>query len=309
MKLAVAASSMLMVAMADYPTEPDMQAVFIQHNLHRCMHGMQPLRWSNDLAFQAQSWADQGNLVPSTEAVGENLLIGTNITGILAAENWYNEVKETNNGVVQTFDAKTGHYTQMIWNSTTQVGCGKQTLSPRTFWVCRYLPEGNIPGQFAANTGPVLDTADCAIPDLDQTEVTWAFGTEAGCSEAGKLKVKRRTNSLINVMGFAAEEYDLLAFSVFRSEAGFPIGSTEGKSPAYEFVQKSGNPKSDQTFLTVGVVQQEMSFKGRFADEDANLWIQATSQAGQFKLGHGSGQVGTTCKAGLYFVSAESQVV
>jgi hypothetical protein len=39
-----------------------------------------------------------------------------------------------------------GHYTQMIWPSTTTVGCAIHRGSRWDFLICRYTPKGNIDG-------------------------------------------------------------------------------------------------------------------------------------------------------------------
>ncbi|KIJ98325.1 hypothetical protein K443DRAFT_104102, partial [Laccaria amethystina LaAM-08-1] len=53
------------------------------------------------------------------------------------------------------FSPATGHFTQVVWKSTTQVACamvncGPGTIFPQasTYTVCRYTPPGNIQGQF-----------------------------------------------------------------------------------------------------------------------------------------------------------------
>lgn len=50
-----------------------------------------------------------------------------------------------------SYSPATGHWTQVVWKSTTAVGCGAARCSFGSFVVCRYSPPGNVMGQFAQN--------------------------------------------------------------------------------------------------------------------------------------------------------------
>ena len=73
-------------------------------------------------------------------------------------EMWYNEEKLYNydNPGATDFE-KIGHFTQLVWASTTTVGCGKATCSKGSpfsggtwqYVVCRYSPAGNVIGSGA----------------------------------------------------------------------------------------------------------------------------------------------------------------
>ena len=43
--------------------------------------------------------------------------------------------------------ARCGHYTQIVWRDTRQVGCGVAQKNRREIWVCNYDPPGNIMGE------------------------------------------------------------------------------------------------------------------------------------------------------------------
>ncbi|MBV9296765.1 MAG: hypothetical protein JO145_14435, partial [Acidobacteriaceae bacterium] len=40
-----------------------------------------------------------------------------------------------------------GHYTQVVWRDTREVGCGMVHDARREVWVCDYAPYGNIVGE------------------------------------------------------------------------------------------------------------------------------------------------------------------
>jgi len=42
---------------------------------------------------------------------------------------------------------KVGHYSQILWPTTTRVGCAIQSSRAWDFLVCRYSPPGNIDGR------------------------------------------------------------------------------------------------------------------------------------------------------------------
>lgn len=69
------------------------------------------------------------------------------------------------------------HYTQIIWNGTYRVGCGKRTCkqlsetrwNPGTIIVCNYYPRGNIQGNYpyTALSGGQQSTDTCATHNAE----------------------------------------------------------------------------------------------------------------------------------------------
>jgi hypothetical protein len=143
------------------PTAPTYSAIpassdlVAAHNLIRSKVGVPPLAWSDNLAQVAQKWANKlivaGAFQHSPETrYGENLF---RITGDGATSNPFDVVNawggesdfyryDTN-----TCHGECGHYTQIVWRDTKQVGCAVARDPRHEVWVCEYAPFGNVIGE------------------------------------------------------------------------------------------------------------------------------------------------------------------
>jgi hypothetical protein len=139
----------------------DAERLVAAHNTVRAQHCAKPLTWSPKLAQVAQQWAntlrDQGcKFGHSGGKYGENLAAGT--TGAMDPESvvamWYDEVKGYSFHQ-PGFSMQTGHFTQVVWRGTTQVGCGMAQCKGNDVWVCEYDPPGNWEGQYREQVLPV----------------------------------------------------------------------------------------------------------------------------------------------------------
>tara|TARA_R110002096_G_scaffold171490_6_gene344594 strand:+ start:60336 stop:61082 length:747 start_codon:yes stop_codon:yes gene_type:complete len=143
------------------------QEILSAHNEVRARHCAAPLKWSSELQAVAQDWADQlagANCAfehRKKNRFGENLTFFAPVgsqspKGV--ANGWYSEVQQYdfNNG---QFDFQTGHFTQVVWTSTTELGCGVSRCNGGEIWVCNYNPPGNMMGDFASR---VLHPNQCA---------------------------------------------------------------------------------------------------------------------------------------------------
>lgn len=129
------------------------------HNRLRRKHCAPALRWSTKVAASAQRWADhlRGRcaLEHSRGSYGENLAAGTQgtLTPEAIVEMWYREVKEYSfkrGG----FSMKTGHFTQVVWKDTAELGCGHTQCGGLDVWVCQYDRPGNVEGEYQRNVLP-----------------------------------------------------------------------------------------------------------------------------------------------------------
>ena len=132
------------------------------HNNERADVEQQPLTWSASLSETADAWAGDLSvrgceLEHSNTAVGENLFYGWT-TGELtidparALTSWIDEKANYDYATNEcAAGAVCGHYTQIVWANTTEVGCGFATCEDGEkngqLWVCQYSPAGNIIGQ------------------------------------------------------------------------------------------------------------------------------------------------------------------
>jgi len=135
------------------------------HNRERVAVGVPPLVWNDTLAADAKTYAEHLADTckfehPSAEWVsthpmspeGENLAgsHGSFPTTVPIAQEMQGWIAEKNvfQGLPSaTGDNVVGHYTQMVWKSTSQIGCATDTSNNYAVLVCRYTPPGNVIGQ------------------------------------------------------------------------------------------------------------------------------------------------------------------
>jgi hypothetical protein len=66
---------------------------------------------------------------------------------------WYDEVKDYDFNAAR-FGMNTGHFTQVVWKGTTELGCGIALGRSWIYGVCHYGPPGNVIGAFRENVLP-----------------------------------------------------------------------------------------------------------------------------------------------------------
>ncbi|KFQ17414.1 Serotriflin, partial [Merops nubicus] len=117
---------------------------------------MLKMEWSRPAAENAQKWANQCTLTHSPVNMrttnvpcGENLFMSSApFSWPYAIQAWYNEVKDFKYGTgATTRGAVIGHYTQVVWSKSSQIGCAVAYCPNREykyFYVCHYCPAGNL---------------------------------------------------------------------------------------------------------------------------------------------------------------------
>ncbi|XP_042374791.1 pathogenesis-related protein 1-like [Zingiber officinale] len=125
------------------------------HNSARSAVGVGPVSWDDTVAAYAQSYAEQRigdcQLVHSGGPYGENLFGGSgadwtaaDAVGLWVGEQQYYDYDSNSCAAGQVC----GHYTQVVWRSSTAIGCARVTCNNGAiFIICNYNPPGNIDGQ------------------------------------------------------------------------------------------------------------------------------------------------------------------
>jgi len=147
------------------------------HNELRSREGadnMEHMTWNNFLATTAARWAavckwehGQADLGANPEygSMGQNLYATTGRTLRVkhAINSWYNEKSDYTYETMQCVAGKMcGHYTQVVWAASREVGCAYHRCKQLTgvgfnnavYFVCNYGPAGNFHGEKPYTKGP-----------------------------------------------------------------------------------------------------------------------------------------------------------
>ncbi|WP_169808765.1 CAP family protein [Microtetraspora niveoalba] len=139
------------------------------HNTYRARHGVPAMRTEPEGIEAAKKsaayYAQKGSIdhtSPYKAGRAENLYLASFSGGRVAAcadavNAWYDGIKDYNFNDPDNLASfnNWGRFTQVVWKSSTRLGCapGTRTDSGRTttYIVCLYNPPGNVQGQFGSN--------------------------------------------------------------------------------------------------------------------------------------------------------------
>jgi len=169
-------SILLLSNAPSFANEPAQFSGLIEsHNLVREKHHVQPLTWSDSLAQYAQQWVEHLADTQNCEMIhrpnygggefqqvhGENLFWASAIelatgqkqrqqfTPVEVVRAWAEEENFYNYQTNQCQEGEDcGHYTQMVWHESQQVGCAIAVCADKSqIWACNYYPRGNYIGE------------------------------------------------------------------------------------------------------------------------------------------------------------------
>ena len=173
LSLVLSVTACTMVSGPVTPAFTGQQGMLHAHNQVRARLRLPQLTWSNELTRYSQDWANhlasnnscrmrhRSDAGRNPKQYGENLFWGSalewsdgrrepqQITAAEVAREWAIEDQHYNYSRNSCRPGEQcGHYTQMAWRDTQQVGCA-MTLCPSQgqIWVCSYNPPGNWVGQ------------------------------------------------------------------------------------------------------------------------------------------------------------------
>ncbi|KAI2657127.1 Golgi-associated plant pathogenesis-related protein 1 [Labeo rohita] len=137
------------------------------HNEYRKQHQAPELTYNDELCSAAQKWADHmlsiRTLGHSETDDGENVYyfsssVSKPASGKAAVDSWYSEIKDYNFSTPGN-QPGTGHFTQVVWKSSTELGVGLATDGKTVFVVGQYRPAGNMinAGYYEKNVLPKIE--------------------------------------------------------------------------------------------------------------------------------------------------------
>lgn len=153
----------------------DQNQVIKSHNHFRQELSLPAIKWSKKLEQSSQNYANKlakrGCVLQHSgiKNIGENIYWASALTrtrttsdgvvtksktvqtinGTQVVEAWGSEKSDYDYETNSCQQSKQcGHYTQMIWRMTTQIGCAKAVCdNSAQVWVCHYSPPGNYVGE------------------------------------------------------------------------------------------------------------------------------------------------------------------
>ena len=132
-------------------------------NTFRTRHDVPKLKHNKTISKYSENWAqhilDTGRFEHSSGfEYGENIAYTYSLDHYKAfvrvTNLFYNEIEYYDYSDPK-FDYQTGHFTQLVWKSSTQVGIGMVSNETISVLVVNFYPPGNYQGEFVKNVLPI----------------------------------------------------------------------------------------------------------------------------------------------------------
>ena len=137
------------------------------HNQARQKFGVSPVAWSDVLAAEASAHAQymartgiygHDQTPGRRKKMGENLWRGPRgvfsydimVQVMVDEARLFRPGQFPNNSINGDWHA-VAHYTQIVWPTTTEIGCALASSATTDYFVCRYAPTGNKDGFYLAS--------------------------------------------------------------------------------------------------------------------------------------------------------------
>uniref|UniRef100_A0A8C3A9C0 Im:7150988 n=1 Tax=Cyclopterus lumpus TaxID=8103 RepID=A0A8C3A9C0_CYCLU len=122
------------------------------HNAYRRKHNTPQMTLSSEMTASAQKWSEH---LCSLYAHSIYICSLSYILGKEAVDSWYGEIKDYN-WSSPGYSSATGHFTQVVWKDSTELGVGLATDGRKVFVVGQYRAAGNMnmAGYFEENVLP-----------------------------------------------------------------------------------------------------------------------------------------------------------
>ncbi|KAI2618967.1 PR-1-like protein [Hypomontagnella submonticulosa] len=156
-------------------------AILNSTNVHRAAYNASEVRWNSTLADFASSYltshsngrrddddeAETCTMKHSGGPYGENLALGCSEAGP-CVDLWAGEASLYNYDD-PVFGEDTGHFTQLVWRNTTDVGCGAKLCPGNGGWylACEYWPRGNVIGAFAEEVSRPVGGGEASMAERE----------------------------------------------------------------------------------------------------------------------------------------------
>ena len=126
-----------------------------RHNILRACHNAEPLMFNCEIMKISQDYADTAPDSHSSNNyngkwLGENMFwsSGKTLTGDYPVNTWYSEISNYNFETGKSNGGTTGHFTQVVWKDSKELGIGYYCNGSKCTVVGNYFPGGNYNNQY-----------------------------------------------------------------------------------------------------------------------------------------------------------------